>query len=366
MFSCGKPGNEQDEFQEEQKVSVMEVPQPGIGVAAPNPGCSPLKVGPLEKYHFDGFGFKLFLERILDKGPTEEQYLLKFIRNLGLDEKAHTDHHLLRRFVAVNHVNAAWYARGVEKERLLRWFYIVISIALVAGLPIILAYLPKIGNNPLTPEVVIAQLTGAVTGLIALQNVLGSVFGQRQLIGQFWKARTELAEQIYDLETKWRLRPGRALDNGGLNHELEKELEAGIESGRQIVAEETQRFFDAYAWPTVDLGSIWTSASSTAKSLIGGIATPRATADAARRTAETERDVKRRKLDVAKIKRTQFEEERAEVRGKLKTMENNNDTFTGTEERILAELKGQEANLTTKLNALKVEIIELITELAEE
>ena len=191
-------------------------------------------------------------------------------------------------FVAYVHHHADWYNRKVIKERFWQHVYLVFSIALVVLIPIAISfgvpalvelsqYKDSTGQSETSVGVVTAQLTSALTSLIALQRVLGAWMGRRKVLGRRWEARTALIRLIYELEQRHGDRVEKANTESRRKKvikELGQDLRATLVLARDIVNDETQAFFDNYALPEIDAGQSILSAQSVATRIVGGLQAP--------------------------------------------------------------------------------------------
>ena len=123
-----------------------------------------------------------------------------FLLNLALDP-ARLDagaRALLRRYVANVHINCRWYNRGVLREKALQWVAFIVSVALLVAVPIGVN-VQKLGlaGDPT------ALATTGLAVLVALHRALSGWIRRRRHIGPLWKARADLLDEIYTLETGW-------------------------------------------------------------------------------------------------------------------------------------------------------------------
>lgn len=232
-----------------------------------------------------------------------ERFYSRFLQNLGLagDESrlAPPAKRTLKRFVAVNHVSAAWYNRELQEELSKQQLYFFCSIVLLIAVPLLIFFVPSLSNDVLgttngdvSATSVGAQITVALTGLIGIHRALGSWLGQRKLIGPYWKARADLLDQIYTLETDWGGREPRkkVADDGRLTPEFRAALSAGIAASRKIVRTQMDAFFTNYSLPTIDLTKELTTSATEATKLYGLFRSPEVAAAEARASAAAKKE----------------------------------------------------------------------------
>jgi hypothetical protein len=85
-------------------------------------------------------------------------------------------------------------------------------------IPLIIFY---IGEASTSTGNVTAQVTALLTGLLAVHKSLSSWLDKRKVIGNFWKAESDLKTKLYAFEDKWK---GKVMMDAGENPNRGKEL----------------------------------------------------------------------------------------------------------------------------------------------
>ena len=185
-----------------------------------------------------------------------------FLTNLDLEREQLTpkDSGLLKSYVANVHINCRWFNRQVLREKLLQRLFFITGLVLLVLLPVLAsdpALLFKALN--LSPPSAkggdtTATLTTALAILIALYRAVSSWLQQRKIIGPFWKARADLLDEIYSLETQWRhrIKLGKANSQSSLTPDFVSAIESSFNHARQLTKSAEQTFFDNYSLPSVD------------------------------------------------------------------------------------------------------------------
>ena len=215
-----------------------------------------------------------------------DRYYTKFVANLGLSDGSVQLHEdavaLLERYVANVHVNCSWYNRQLFSEKVLQWFFFVLSVALLLLVPLIIYFSPSIfaaigseypalgAVGPGDPAELTARLTTLLAGFFAAHRTISAWLNQRMLIGPFWKARSELLNEVYTLETEWG--PKKELDkvdgNNLLVGEFKQAIEASLKTARAAVQTERTQFYASYTFPDVNLSESLSNAGTAAGALV--------------------------------------------------------------------------------------------------
>ena len=212
------------------------------------------------------YGFEGFLEKPRSSDKHNQKvsgFYRDFLKNLRLDEGKLNDNTkaLLKRYVANVHVNCSWYNRKVFTEKGIQIVYFVVSVALLILIPLIIHYSPEADDT--------AKLTTLLAGFFAAYRAIVAWLNQRKLIGPYWKARSDLLNETYTLETKWGPKEeSKKLKEKELTEEFNQAIEASLKAARDIVQTEREQFYTNYTFPEVKLGESLTQAGTTAGNLI--------------------------------------------------------------------------------------------------
>jgi hypothetical protein len=95
-----------------------------------------------------------------------------------------------------------------------------------------------------------------LTGLLAVHKSLSSWLDKRKVIGNFWKAESDLKTNLYAFEDKWKKHAvDVSIENGvtinKLKEEFLKELRAATLVARAILQDEQSKFFEAVTYPAI-------------------------------------------------------------------------------------------------------------------
>jgi hypothetical protein len=178
---------------------------------------------------------RAMLQRI---GLQEEQILA-----LQTDATAHK--RLLAYGVEV-HLNIAWYVRAMANEdkrrRQLLALIILFGVGGICALPV---YWFLVRGSTASWNVIVFQLTAFPAAAFGILRVLASVTDTRCRLGNFWRARSDLAEILYLFEQKWHQQFAAARTADFL-----ADMDTGITAARQVTRAERQRFFDSITSPS--------------------------------------------------------------------------------------------------------------------
>ncbi|MDQ7249166.1 hypothetical protein [Dongia sedimenti] len=190
-------------------------------------------------------------------------YLRALEARLGFRDEFPADifENRLRDFVINCHLSIAWYERKIKRELKWRWGYFVVSLGLLALIPIALwlatKYLPE-GTDTAT------KFGAILTGLLAFYRGISAWLDKRQVVAGYSKAMSDLKDLLYTFEQKW--------DGAATVPEREEEFTQAIKDAiarsRAIVRLETQEYFSTLAYPTLDIDDILNTSGQQAKSLI--------------------------------------------------------------------------------------------------
>lgn len=275
------------------------------------------------------YGFEFAWDDAFAKG-TKNEYLEIFKRNLGLTRDTIIKHYannltltdrterILLRYVASVHINLEWYNGAVRKQKFMQTGYLLLSIALLTIIPILIYKVPEALEGTVTmfgfekgnfSEIDIPVLTTIVlSGLFSIHKVITSLIQQRNRIAPVWRARMDLLDILYELETRWggqdidakviRL-PGHKL---ALSESLIQQFGEDILDARQIIRTEKDEFFANYTVPQISLSDTLNDSASAATKLMPTYKSAR--------QATAERNIARREaLEEAKFNETQLKAE---------------------------------------------------------
>lgn len=174
-----------------------------------------------------------------------------------------TEKELLLDYMIHCTLNIDWYENRIKKEKRLRFFFTAITLFLLALIPIILFFVSiKIKANV---EAVTAQVTTALTGFLAVHKALSSWLEKRKVMGLFWSASSELKENLYSIESKWK---GKAREKGRLKEEFMTDIQQGVALASAVVKKEQKEFFETnYALPSTDFAQLVKDSSAAAKDM---------------------------------------------------------------------------------------------------
>jgi hypothetical protein len=171
---------------------------------------------------------------------------------------------LLEEFVIEVVLGAGWYEKKYHGAYRKVWLYIVINILLVIGIPLGLIGLGKLGN--LSPSGSAAsQITGVLTGILALQKTLSTWYASQQRYAVWYKAAADLKTIYYGLVQAW---AGKAATSRG---DFITALMTATDSGRKIIADEQLDFYQKLAMPSFDVLDMLTSTRSTVSSFVANL-----------------------------------------------------------------------------------------------
>lgn len=240
-------------------------------------------------YSFLRRGFRLLGYLVFGRELAKQTNLREFGRVVGLELKVDPnsgnlehnsddayklsvrDLRLIDEYVQTLHQNADWYNHKVFKELWKQRMFLGVSIVLLFAIPVAIAWgIPWLMEDKAVESqasVVAAQIVALLSGVIGLQRSFGAWLANRRLLGQRWRARTNLINLIYEIDNEYRYKFQDAVENAErtkTKNALMRDLRAAIKSARIICDEETQLFFDRYTLPQIDLGNSLLSANTVA------------------------------------------------------------------------------------------------------
>ena len=300
-------------------------------------------------------------------------YYDRFLENLGLSVGLPEDCALLRRYVAAVHVNTQWYNNRLSAERRLQKVFFALSVASLLLVPVFIYLAPALferiasqlslstsgdGGNEIA-----AQLTASLAGFYAAHRAVSGWLNQRKLIAPYWKARADLMDEIYALETEWQPRTTKKNAQGTLSLDFKIAIGASLLRARQIVREERDTFFTNYTFPDVNLSNALGTAASQAMSTVSSFESP---SEKRRRELETalidRREVLRTKLDRLLTEQAGLAEKRRAIDDDLDILNTRRkEPNVGSDERSLldAEASLLDTELLETMAAQRINRVEL-------
>jgi hypothetical protein len=232
-------------------------------------------------YNFEGEGRRQFPD-----ANSENDALKVFKTRLRIpdDVELADDHRdLLLNFILNFHKVISRYQLLRDKETKMRRWFTGLSLALLFATPLLIF---KLTGNEAN---IASQVTAVLTGLIAVQKSISTWLDKRKIVGNFWKAESELKTKLYTFEDKWKGLAFETVTVGGANKKTLKdsfliEVRAAIADSRAIVQEEQSKFFEAEINPSIDLGDLLKTAGTSAVDIVTAhSAPPRQDIEAAQR-----------------------------------------------------------------------------------
>jgi hypothetical protein len=204
---------------------------------------------------------------------SEDAALKEFKDRLEIKGIADDDHRdVLLNFILNYHKVISRYEELRTKEIRWRGVFTGLSLFLLFAIPFLIF---KISNN----DGVVPQLTAVLTGILAVHKSFSSWLDKRIVVGNFWKAESDLKTKLYSFEDKWKGKSTEALsekepDKFKLKIDFLKEASAAIAEARAIVQDEQTKFFAAVTYPSIDIGQMLKDSGETAKGLVSAHASP--------------------------------------------------------------------------------------------
>lgn len=228
----------------------------------------------------DIYSFEKKGRRKFPDPESESAAVETFADRLGLGDinyAAYQDQ--LLNFIINHHKVISRYDELLDREKVLRNCFTGISLLLLVIVPILILKMDSWfdGDNK---AAITAQVTAVLTGLIAVHKSLSSWLDKRTVIGNFWKAQSELKTKLYAFEDKWK---GQAVliskEDGKeirrLKEDFLVEIRVAIAAARAIVQEEQSKFFDTITYPSIDIAEMIKGAGASAKDLVNAQVSPR-------------------------------------------------------------------------------------------
>jgi Na+/proline symporter len=126
--------------------------------------------------------------------------LADFKRALGMPADDHKLVKAMLDFIIEVVLGAAWYQKRCDGTKWKVRSYIVLNYFAVIGLPIALLGLLWLGENRLhgsTPSMIVSQLTGVLTGILALQKTLSVWYSSQRRYAAWYKSASDLKTLYY-------------------------------------------------------------------------------------------------------------------------------------------------------------------------
>jgi hypothetical protein len=179
----------------------------------------------------------------------------------GLEEK-------LTEFVIQCQRNILWYMNKVKAETDVRRRFFWFTVGLVVAIPIVSVLLSTLGGKNGDSSVVTAQFTALLAGVIGVHRAMVSYLESRIGRALFWQASSDLKQQLYALEGKWRGKVKQGM------HDFETDLKVATTKCREILEAEQKAFFAKEAYPSIDLAGTLKSALGDAATTVKGLVVP--------------------------------------------------------------------------------------------
>lgn len=258
-------------------------------------------------YNFEDKGRRQFPDK-----SSEDDALRDFKKRLAIpDNVGLTEDHrnLLLKFILNFHKLISYYQQRRKKENRWHSWFTFLSLFLLVAIPCLIYWVTTLyEQDKIHANIVVSQLTAVLTGLIAVQKSISSWLDKRKIVGNFWKAESELKTNLYTFEDKWKEQAFEILTNATtptLKESFLIELKAAIADSRAIVQEEQSKFFEAEIYPSIDLGDLLKVSGNTAKEIVTAHATP-----SPKESSELEQLKKRnQEIEAAKRKVAQLKKE---------------------------------------------------------
>lgn len=297
-------------------------------------------------YNFEGKGRRQFPDVSSENEALKEFKLQLAIPDDVVLAKDHRD--LLLNFILNFHKVISRYQLLCAKETLMRRVFTGLSLVLLVAIPFLIFMVSKGSGNEAN---IASQVTAVLTGLIAVQKSISSWLDKRKIVGNFWKAESELKTKLYAFEDKWK---GQAFETvtGAVSNTLKDsflmEAKAAIAESRAIVQEEQSKFFETEIYPAIDLGDLLKTAGGTTKDLETAHAapTPKESPEV-ERLKKRSQDIESAKRKVAQLK-TEIEQWKILITQKRKQLADDPTMPKETAEAIKSAITAQE---TKKLAA---------------
>jgi hypothetical protein len=166
----------------------------------------------------------------------------------------------------------SWYAGKINQALKARNWYLFLTGVLLLLIPILLAGASVFAKSHVSDApLIVAQLTGVLTGVVALQRLIAAALAQQQRYGAWYKASSDLKKLWYGLQSGW-LNRGLAKDWPQQRPAFLTDLTDRVAQGRAIASDEQADFFQKLSLPTVDVLDYLSKARTDVSSLLGNLA----------------------------------------------------------------------------------------------
>jgi hypothetical protein len=164
-------------------------------------------------------------------------------------------------FIVADILGAAWYQKRYKSAGWKTWAYIALNVFLLLGIPLGLVALnglmPKAGGSALP-----GQITGILTGILALQKTLSGWYSSQQRYATWYKCAADLKAIYYDLIQTWH---GRI---AAPSNDFIEALEAATAAARKILSDEQQDFYEKLSLPSFDVLDMLTGTRGAVSGLV--------------------------------------------------------------------------------------------------
>lgn len=226
-------------------------------------------------YSFENEGRRKFPDT-----ESENLAIITFVKRVQPDDKdfSYSEHRdLLLNFILNLHKAISRYKELRHREKKLQRTFTGISLALLFVIPLLIVALGHLLPND--PSSLTAQVTAVLTGLLAVHKSLSSWLDKRKVVGNFWKAESDLKTKLYAFEDKWKGQATQVAKEQGkeikkFKDDFLKDVQAIIVEARAIVQDEQSKFFDSVTYPSIDLGDMLKVSGASAKALVTAHASP--------------------------------------------------------------------------------------------
>ena len=213
------------------------------------------------------------------RGHDQADALLgDFLAKIGFDPKDETkrvDEDVRAqsiRFILDVILPISWYVRRIDGALVKRDRYLWISGVLLVVIPLVLGSVSflapgKVSDAPM----VVGQLTGLLTGVVALQRLISTAMAQQQRYAAWYKASADLKKLWYGFQSSW-LNKGLAKDWPAQRAAFIADLADRVVQGRAIMSDEQADFFQKLTLPTVDLMDYLSKARADVGGVLGNMA----------------------------------------------------------------------------------------------
>lgn len=170
----------------------------------------------------------------------------------------------LAEFLVEAVLSAAWYQRRYLGAQRKVYAYIALNGFLIAAIPLALIGLGTLAEA-LKTNALVGQITGVLTGILALQKTLSTWYASQQRYAVWYKSAADLKSIYYAFIQSWGGKAGT--DTAGFVAALKN----GSAAARQLVNAEQLDFYQKLALPTFDILDMLASTRSTVSTFVTSI-----------------------------------------------------------------------------------------------